>query len=315
MACVVDMTSKRDYAIGIVCLFVTAGCWGFVASTVKRLTTTVDPYTISFFRVSLATVVFVILFAIQKRDWQRIRWYLPWIIIGALGRAGNYLLYNSGLVLLPSNAATILAPVQTISVILLAKWMLGESVRTRWLGLGLSLSGLLLIWWNGQGWKTLIEPRYCEGNTLLVLAGVASAFQFCSQKVLSPRLSSLEILIPVFGWSTLITLFFACGCTPSARIGDLGQPYAPATWLLLLFLGLVLTGGSFLFLAEGYKRCAATTAVVITNTTILWTLIWSHHLLQEWVSAIMVIGALLGVAGAVAVIETDRRAIGGRAKA
>jgi drug/metabolite transporter (DMT)-like permease len=141
---------------------------------------------------------------------------------------------------------------------------------------------------------------------LLVVAGVASGFQFTSQKVLSSRLSSLEILIPVFGLSTLIILPFAWGAAGLARA------YSPATWGLLLFLGFVLTGGSFFFLAEGYRRCAATTAVVITNTTVLWTLIWSRYLLQESVSAIMVLGALLGAVGAVAVVQADTRAIAQR---
>jgi drug/metabolite transporter (DMT)-like permease len=294
---------KRDHAIGVASLFLTAICWGFVASTVKRLTARVDPYTISFFRVSLATAMFLTLLVLQRKSVLRIQWLLPWIAVGALGRAGNYLLYNAGLVYMPSNAATILAPVQTTAVVLLARWILGEQVRPKWLGLGLSLSGLLLIWWNGQGWKTLMELRYYGGNALLVLAGVASALQFISQKALSSKLSSLEILLPVFGWSTAITLPFAWG------IGTLGQSYSLVTWLWLLFLGLILTGGSFLFLAEGYQRCAATTAVVITNTTVFWTLIWSHYLLHESVGVIMVVGALLGVAGAVLVVRADRQAM------
>jgi drug/metabolite transporter (DMT)-like permease len=220
-----------------------------------------------------------------------------------LGRAGNYVLYNAGLAQLPSNAATITAPVQTVVVILLARIFVGERVRTRWLGLLLSVGGLLLIWWNGQGWETLADPRFAWGNLSLVLAGAASAVQYTSQKVLSPRLSSLEILIPVFAWSSVVHLPF------SWAAGGLSQTYDTQTWVLLLFLGLVLTGGSYFFLAEGYRRCAATTSVAITNTTIFFTLIWSSLLLRERVSAIMVLGALVVVVGAVALVRADRRAI------
>jgi drug/metabolite transporter (DMT)-like permease len=301
------MTSKRDHAIGIAFLLLTAGCWRFVASTVKRLTADVDPYTISFGRVSMAVIVFVVLFVSRKGDWRRVQWLLPWVIVGALGRAGNYLLYNAGLVDMPSNAATILAPVQTISVAILARQALGESVRGKWPGLATSLAGLGLIWWNGQGWKTLVDVRYAWGNVMLVLAGVASAVQFCSQRALSPRMSSLEILIPVFGLSTLITGPFAWAA------GGFHQAYGAATWGLLLFLGFVLTGGSFLFLAEGYKRCPATTGVVITNTSIFFTLLWSYALLREPVSVVMIVGACLGVAGAVAIVQADRQEIARRA--
>ena len=285
--------------MGILALMLTALCWGFVASTVKRLTASVDPYTISFFRVVLATVVFAVLL---KRDrWNKIRWFAPWILIGALGRAGNYLLYNAALTTMPSNAATILAPVQAIGTVLLARWFVGERVRGKWLGLALSLVGLVLIWWGGRGWSTLTDPRYVAGNTLLVLSGVASALQFTSQKALSATLSGSEILLPVFALSTAITIPFAW------TAGGFSQVYPAATWGWLLFLGLVLTGGSFYFLGEGYKRCDASTAVVITNGSTFFTLLWSALLMHEDVGLVTVAGAVLGVAGTLLVVRTDLR--------
>jgi DME family drug/metabolite transporter len=136
----------------------------------------------------------------------------------------------------------------------------------------------------------------------MVLAGLGSAVQYTSQKVLSARRSSLEILLTVFAWSTLVQLPLAWAS------GGLSWTYDGPTWALILFLGLALTAGSYFLLAEGYRRCAAMTAVTITNTTIFLTLVWSVVLLQERVSAMMVVGALLVVAGAVAVVVADRRA-------
>ena len=297
------MSNSRDNALGIALLFFVALSWGFVASTVKRLTATVDPYTISFYRVFLGVLVFAAVFTLGKGDWRRIRWLMPWVILGALGRAGNYLLYNAGLVHAPSNAVTILAPAQTISMIILAKWIIGESIGRKWVGLVISLCGLVLIWWNGQDLGTLLDPSHFWGNALLALAGVSSAFQFCSQKVLSPRFSSLEILIPVFGLSSVMTLPFAWSA------GGLSQSYSAGTWALLLFLGLVITGGSFMALGEGYRRCSASTAVVITNSSIFMTLIASRYLMRESVGAIMILGALLGVAGTIAVVWAERQAV------
>ncbi len=293
--------TKRENAVGGVYLALTALCWGFVASTVKGLTATVDPYTISFFRVSLATVVFA--FLMRKGSWRRIEWFTPWVLIGALGRAGNYLLYNAALTTMPSNASTILAPVQAIGTVVLARWFLGERMRNKWPGIVLSVAGLALIWWSGKGWSTLTDPRYVGGNILLVLSGLASALQFTSQKALSARLSGVEILLPVFALSTAITLPFA------GTAGGFSRPYPAATWALLLFLGLGLTGGSFYLLGEGYKRCDASTAVVITNTSTFLTLLWSAVLMHETVGIIMVAGAALGVAGTLVVVRADRSAL------
>ena len=295
------MTQKQENALGIVYLLLTALCWGFVASTVKLLTRQVDPYTISFSRVALATIVFALLFAWQKGDWRRLKWVLPWIIVGALGRAGNYLFYNTGLTHAPSNAATILAPVQAIGTVMLARWFLGEGIRAKWLGLTLSIGGLILVWWNGKGWQALSDPQHIWGNVLLVLAGLASALQFASQKALSGRLSGIEILLPVFAFSTVITAPFAW------TAGGFSRTYSPTTWAWVLFLGIILTGASFFFLGEGYKRCDASTAVVITNTSTFLTLIWSAVLLQEPVSAVMIAGTVLGVMGTLAVVWSDQK--------
>jgi drug/metabolite transporter (DMT)-like permease len=223
------------------------------------------------------------------------------MLVGALGRASNYATYNAGVARMPSNVATVTAPVQTVAVILMARAFLGERARDRWLGLALSLGGMALLWWNGQGWEALGDARYIWGNLLMVLAGLGSAVQYTSQKVLSPRYSSLEILLAVFAWSTVVHLPLAWAS------GGLSRTYDAQTWGLLLFLGLALTAGSYFLLAEGYRRCAATTAVTITNTTIFLTLVWSAVLLRERVSAIMVLGAVLVVAGAVVVVVADRR--------
>lgn len=295
------MIHKREHARGITYLLLTALCWGFVASTVKRLTQTMDPYTISFSRVALATAVFAVLFARQKGDWRQLRWFLPWIVVGALGRAGNYLLYNTGLTHAPSNAATILAPVQAIGTVLLARWFLGESVRTKWFGLVLSIGGLMLIWWNGKGWQALNDPKHVWGNALLALAGLASALQFTSQRALSSQFSASQILLPVFALSSVITAPFAWAA------GGFSHAYSLATWALILFLGLILTGASFFFLGEGYRRCEASTAVVITNTSTFLTLVWSGILLQESVSVVMIVGTVLGVMGALAVVWSDQK--------
>jgi drug/metabolite transporter (DMT)-like permease len=298
------LSDRRENTIGVLCLIGVALCWGFVASTVKRLSTQLNPYTISFFRVSMATLVFAGLFALRKGNWRRLPWFLPWMLVGALGRASNYVTYSAGVAQMPSNVATVTAPVQTVAVIWMARLFLSERVRDRWLGLALSLGGMALLWWNGQGWETVTDPRYVWGNLLMVLAGLGSAVQYMSQKVLSSRWSSLEILLTVFAWSAAIHLPLAWAS------GGLSRTYDGQTWVWILFLGLVLTAGSYFLLAEGYRRCAATTAVTITNTTIFLTLVWSAVLLRERVSAIMVVGALLVVAGAVAVVIADRRAAG-----
>ena len=293
--------SSRENLIGIGYLFLTALCWSFVAVTIKQLTARVDPYTISFFRVFLASLVFVVLFVRQGGDWRRLRWWAPWILLAAAGRAGNYLFYNAGIVYTPSAAATILAPVQQIGVIVLARLVIGESMRGKEWGVALSLAGLLLIWWNGQSWATLLAPDYLWGYSLLIIAGLCSAVHFSAQRLLSATASGLEILLPVFILATFITVPFAWDA------GGFSRSYPLQTWVSLLLLGLVLTGGSFYFMGEGYKRCDATTGVVITNSGVLLTAVWSVLILHEYVSWVMVIGLILGIAGTLFTIIGDQR--------
>ena len=92
--------------------------------------------------------------------------------------------------------------------------------------------------------------------------------------------------------------------------GGMDRAYSHGAWGLMLVLGLALTGGSFFLLGEGYKRCDASTAVVITNTCTFLTLLWSALLMRESVSLVMVVGVLLGVAGAVYIVLIDQRKLG-----
>jgi drug/metabolite transporter (DMT)-like permease len=68
-------------------------------------------------------------------------------------------------------------------------------------------------------------------------------------------------------------------------------------------------------MAEGFKRCDSSSGVVILNTGVFFTLFWSYFLLHENVGPMMIIGACLGLAGAIAVIRTDRNAIDQRPNA
>ena len=77
-----SLTGQRENTVGVIYLLLAALCWGFVASTVKQLTARVDPYTISFFRVSLATVVFSLL--LRRKNWRRIGWFLLWALCRTL---------------------------------------------------------------------------------------------------------------------------------------------------------------------------------------------------------------------------------------
>ena len=297
------MSRKQENTIGILYLLLASASWGFVASSVKTLTHEMDPYTISFSRHLLALLFFVVLFVRQKGSWRRLQWFLPWVLIGAAGRVGNYLLFNAGLVYAPSNAATISLPVQTVTTILLAQLLFGERMKAKLPGIALSLLGLAFLWWNGQGWETLTDPRYALGNILIVVSGTASAVHFLSQKALTSRMAVLDMLVVVFAWATLATLPF------SWASGGLRLSYSGGAWALVLFLGIILTGASFLFLAEGYKRCTATAGVIVTNSSIFITLLLSRFLLHEAVSWMMVWGALLVMAGTLAVVQAERREI------
>lgn len=135
---------------------------------------------------------------------------------------------------------------------------------------------------------------------MMFISGIASAFHFTSQKVLTAKTSVAEMLLPVFGWATMLTLPFAW------LSGGFTRSYSLATWVLALLLGVVLTGGSFIFLGEGYKRCSVTTGVIVTNSSIFITLLLSFWLLHEVVSPIMILGALLVLGGTAAVMHSDR---------
>ena len=295
------LSAKRQNAIGLGYFFFTAACWSIVAVVVKELSDSVDPYTLSFYRVFFATFLLAVIFVGQKGDWRRLQWFVPLILIGALGRVSNYFLQSVGIAETTASAAVLLAPAQQIGVVLLAWWLLHERMRTKWLGLVLSFLGLILIFWNGQPLAQLFAVSYSWGYVLLIFSGFATSIQFTTQKMLSKEFTAAEIMLPVFVLSSVMTFPVA------AASGGFSRSYDLWTWILLLFIGLVLTGGAFYSLGEGFKRCDSTTGVVIINCGVFFTLFWSYMLLGERIGIIMIAGCALGFLGTIAVIRAERK--------
>lgn len=165
--------------------------------------------------------------------------------------------------------------VAPIIVAILAGWLLGEKLSGRVLLallLAVSGTGLLVGWQEVNG-----EQRQMVSGILLALGAALSygVVTICG-RMLSGRYTSLYPITVGFGAGAVLLL-------PFTLVGGLTLDYAPAGWLLLLYLGIIPTAIGYWLFLYGLRWLPATVASIVTlieplTATILAGLLFSERL-------------------------------------
>ena len=268
-----------------------------MAVAVKVLVRTVDFSLIAFVRMVLGAVTVWVAWRINHpRRVPSLRWGL--IGISGLGIALNYLLYTFGLRLTLASAGSIVVQSEVVFLALLSFLLLGESFgRTKILGTTLAIAGVVVVMWSGQTIRALLESRYLAGNIIVLVAGFFWAVYAYGQKILTAERDLLGSLYPIFFIASMVLLPFSAGSLVSVMT---------LSWqegLMLLYLGAICTGVSYMLLASGMRHLPASTAGVLTTVMPVISVVLSIILLKEPLTPFIVLGAATNVAGIILVLR------------
>ncbi len=269
-----------------------AALWGTVAVAVKVLVETVDFSLIAFIRMLLGALTVWLAWRISHRPGQRTP--LKWGLIAAagFGIALNYLLYTFGLRMTLASAGSIVVQSEVVFLALISYVFLGESFgRKKILGTSVALAGVAIVTWGGQTLRALIESQYLTGNLIVLAAGFFWAIYAYGQKILSAEKDLLASVYPIFIVASLILLPFSAGSL--ASIPSLSWSEV----LMLLYLGAVCTGVSYMLLASGMRGLTASTAGVLTTVMPVTSVALAIVLLHEPLTPYILLGAAMNVAG------------------
>ncbi|MCI3921266.1 DMT family transporter [Paenibacillus sp. TRM 82003] len=275
--------------MGFLYLVIATLSWSLVGVLVKTASFQFDPYTITFARFSIGVLALAALI-LATRGKLKPAGFSRWIWIGAIGKSANYLFENIAVSIGYSYGNILVPPTQTIVLLFVSMVLFKERLTPKnTISAGLVLLGVALITMNGrpigelfgtQGWISL----------LFVLAGIGAAFHFVSQKMLLDSMSDVSMNYSIFFWASLMTAI------PLPFATDWQPTFVPGAWLAAIALGLI-TGLSFYLSSKALRTVKFSVAVVVTNLSVLFTVLWAAVFFRDPITPYIIAGAVVVVAG------------------
>jgi drug/metabolite transporter (DMT)-like permease len=282
----------RNWKLGFSLAITTAALWGLLPIALKVALTELDAWTITWCRFAGAfTAVGVWLVARGELPFAKLhdRKLWRWLIPGSLGLSGNYVLYVLGLRYTSPAVTQTVMQVAPLMLLLLGMFFFHERFsRLQWFGFGTLVFGLAVFF--NKRLPELLNPHagWSFGILLLLISSASWATYGLSQKQLSRRLTSAQILFLVYAGATLL-LF------PTASLGLLFQLHRPAALALLFGVAnTVAAYGAFGYALEVWEVSRVSSVVASAP---LFTLLTSFFVAFEPLSVLSVVGALCVVAG------------------
>ena len=273
----------------IIIIFFISLVWSFVPTLVKYASSSVDFWIITFCRFSIGVVFLLILFLMQKKK-AGLSFFSKWIILGASGKTVNYLFENIALSIGDAYTGVLSLPLCVVFVILGSLIFLKEKLGIlSWSAVILCFTGIFLVTWNGARLDKLFGSNFLI-TLLFIISASGAALHMISQKILIESMDSLDMNLSVFLLSSLIMLLPLPFTVKSF--------YVPKIISVLSLIGLgAITGITFYLYANALKKVSLIAATLISNSSVLFILLWSYIFFNEKITLFVAIGSVLMCAG------------------
>jgi drug/metabolite transporter (DMT)-like permease len=237
-------------ALAIAALVVVMVIWGSSFAVTKASLAQVPPITFAFIRFSLASVILLIMAAVQRRRAGAAAAPAPgWRSVALIGLSGVTLYYvTSNLALYyatASQGALVQSAIPAVTALLAAVMLKERLARRQWAGIGLSVLGALLI----VAGAVARAPAAGQGRNPLLGAALmfGAVLVWAVYTVLAKQLAHTDPYLVTAYSAVLGTILLA----PIALLELHGQPLPAlglADWLRLLYLGILSSAfGYFLY--------------------------------------------------------------------
>ncbi|NLM10915.1 MAG: DMT family transporter [Clostridiaceae bacterium] len=277
--------------MGYLYLIIATLLWSFVGVMVKSASTMFSSSVITLGRF-LFGFVFLGLFMKAKGKKISIYWKDKWIWIGVIGKSLNYIFENIAISIGYAYSNVIIWPIQSVFLLIMAFILFKEKITPVKVVASLfCLAGVFLVSWKGMTLAELFEGNLLS-SVLLIFAAIGAGIHVTSQKALVNYIDSGNMNFSIFLLSSMVTFIPVPFTSPFT-----GNVNIPAI-LSLIGLGLV-TGVSFYLNAEALKKVSFLAAGIISNTSVLFTLLWSKLFLNESMNSYVISGVVILLIGMV----------------
>ncbi|MBR3504717.1 MAG: DMT family transporter [Clostridia bacterium] len=285
--------------MGYLYLMIVALMFSFGGTCVKLIRPYFTPSMITFMRFFVGVFWLLMLKALRRRRFRpdfaaafRRRW--KWLAFGAAAKLLAYTTENTALSIGVSYGNILTQPVQIVLLTGLGVAVLHERMSARkWTGVALCVSGILLISWNGMPLETLLAGNLTL-TLLYVLSGICAGLFVFAQKRVSKDFDILDSNLVMFAAAAALAFIL-----PAAR-GEALPSGLPDWRCVLAILGFgLITGIGFYFNAKAIPLVPFQMVPLLQSTMVFFSIAWGVVLFHEPVSAWIVSGTALFVAGIV----------------
>ncbi|MET1153739.1 EamA family transporter [Arthrobacter sp.] len=253
------------------------------------------PLTIAFGRIAIAFLVLLPIGCSSAWRFRHlfIRHWKPLLVMTVTGIAGfNTLIYSALQFTSATNVSVLEASIPAVTV-LLSFWLLRERLRpVQWLGILLSLCGALWVVTNGQLLR-LAGMSWNVGDAIMVAGAISWA-------VYSIAVKRYLFLFPAHG-AVLVMTGLSILCLLPLVIGEwmvVGVPeITGGQGSGLLYLGVFPSVIALLLYNRAVAVLGASQASVFLNFVPVFTMLGAYLLLDEAITLMQIIGALVVVIG------------------
>ncbi|HEX3045533.1 MAG TPA: DMT family transporter, partial [Bacillota bacterium] len=290
-----DLRFRKGVLMSYLQLFIVALMWSFVGVMVKSASGMVSSSVITLCRF-LFGCGFLVLFLGSQRLFKkqsqplRLFWKDKWVWIGVAGKSCNYIFENLAISLGHAYTNVIVWPVQAIFLTFVAVLVLGEEMDFQKAGaVILCVIGVLLVSWKGLPLSQFFGANLTP-TIFVIFSAIGSGVHLISQKKLIGYLDSVNLNFSVFFLSSLL---MAIPLPWTFKFTGTVYP-----WALISLAGLgIVTGASFYLYAEALKKVPFLVATIITNSCVLFTLLWSYLFFKDKINGYIIIGVVILLAG------------------
>ncbi len=288
--------------------------WAAQYPAYKTASGQMGPATVSAWTFFVATTILLPFFLKERYGWlaetsgNRRRWVrrdrIGFTVIGVFGLVPASALLAWGTERsTASNAALIYLTVPILTA-LLASVILGERMTwLRWLSLGVSLAGVLLLSRSDLRQQALARGEFLVGNVLVLLACASSSFYNVYSKDLLRRFTGIEVLVYGYAMALVVSIPLLIWVEPFSWSAVRG--YTAVTWLSVFVLSVFSWGLAMALWMFVLRRIDVTQASVSIYLLPFLGVLMSALTLNERITVSMLIGGGMTLAGALIITVAE----------
>ena len=291
---------KQQPVLGFLFALITAMAWGSLPVALKQVLSSMSVQTIVWYRFVTASLVLFILLGYKNKLPQiaKLGYYGWLVVVGIIGLAGNFFLFNSSLNYIEPSVAQIFIHVSSFGMLICGIFVFKEKLGMHQkIGLVLLLIGLGLFFNDRLDIFTGLNA-YSTGVLISISASLVWVVYGMAQKLMLRKFSSQQILLMIYLGCALVF-------TPFAEFSQVENltPFALGCFIYCC-LNTLFGYGAY---AEALNRWDVSKVSVVITLVPLFTILFAHiaHYIDPTdftapeLNTISYIGAFIVVCGAI----------------